>query len=194
MVCEECGLQLPDDAARTHEGRWLCPAHKVLATMPKPVAPEGVDVMAVIDAVTQEFAIFKASQTAALKGYDERLDEVQARHDTGLQTLQSDLVTRFKQVKGHEQRLMTAETSLGAARDVLGEAATRGDVVAQIGVLTQEIVGLKVTYQGLLSYIQSAHDNHQLLAARVSEVSAGLSAHTGLSIWQRLYWLVRGTR
>lgn len=186
MTCEKCGLVLPEDAIRTHEGRWLCPLHKALAvSMPEPHVAAGLDVGAAIESVALRFEAFRESQAESLLAQERRISDALARHRT-------ESMTRAAQVDTHESRLAVTEASLGAARDILGDVSTRGDVSAQIGTLAAEIAALKTTQAAMSDWIQAAHDNHLSLAARVGVTDVALTAHTHKTFWQRLRWLLLG--
>lgn len=186
MTCEKCGLVLPEDSIRTHEGRWLCPLHKALAvSMPEPHVADGLDVGAAIESVALRFESFRESQAESLLAQERRISEALARHRT-------ESMTRAAQVDTHESRLAAAEASLGTARDILGDVSTRGDVSAQIGTLAKEIAALKVTQTEMLGAEARFAQSVLELVDNLDTLRLALEAHTKKSIWQRLRWLLLG--
>lgn len=187
MTCEKCGLVLPEDAIRTHEGHWLCHMHKVLYSAgPLPQIPVGLDVAAALDSVASRFAAFTESQSQVLQQHAAEIAVLLAQHRV-------ETSTRHAQLDTHETRLAAAEASLGTARDILGDVSTRGDVTAQIGTLAAEIAALK---DALVKH-SAARDvlmrDIVMVSGDVDSAKDRLDAFIlKTTFWQRLRWLLLG--
>lgn len=186
MTCEKCGLVLPDDALRTHDGQWLCHLHKALAASgPLPKVPEGMDVAAAIESVASRFAAFTSSQDESFRSHERSVGEAIAR-------TRAEAATRHAQIDTHESRLAAAEASLGTARDILGDVSTRGDVSAQIGKLAAEIAALKAKHAAMDEAIESGIDTRDSLDERLGAVEQFMFSLGHKTFWQRLMWLLFG--